>query len=117
MVRCRDHSSEVVVSGAGQGRTYGDLEVYGLIANLSVNHCCLQKWAKEEELLNFPSGILWNIKKKSFFFNSSMFQSYMTLNLNNILNIAVVQTTLWDIPDIPAEFVWLTLSKNNNQAR
>lgn len=46
-----------------------------------------------------------------------MFQSYMTLNLNNILNIAVVQTSLWDIPDIPAEFVWLTLSKNNNQAR
>lgn len=45
---------------SGGGRTYGDLEVYGLIANLSVNHCCLQKRAKEEELLNFPGGILLN---------------------------------------------------------
>lgn len=55
---------------SGEGPTYGDLKVYGLIANLSVNHCGLQKRAKEEELLNLPSGILLN-KKIYIFFNIS----------------------------------------------
>lgn len=40
------------------GNTYGDLKVDGLITNLSVNHCGLQKRPKEEKLFNLPGSSL-----------------------------------------------------------
>lgn len=46
--------------------TYGDLKVYGLITNLSINHCGLQEWTEEEKFLNLSSGGLWNQKMDKY---------------------------------------------------
>lgn len=46
--------------------TYGDLKVYGLITNLSINHCGLQEGTEEEKFLNLSSGGLWNQKMDKY---------------------------------------------------
>lgn len=46
--------------------TYGDLKVYGLITNLSINHCGLQEGTEEEKFLNLSSGSLRKQKMEKY---------------------------------------------------
>lgn len=65
MSRIRNDNDGISEKHIVEGVTYGDLKVYGFIANLSVDHRGLQERSKEEELFDLSCSCLQNGQQKA----------------------------------------------------